>query len=107
MRSKVKKIVAVIIAVFLLLFLVLFYITYGYSLSLRVAAIIDGRNDLKEAEMDLQKNGRLTEDYGRRDRVFLYTNAVTVNGTNYQCAIAVEAERFNGEGILTVITNQV
>jgi hypothetical protein len=91
MRSKIKKAV-IPSAVFVLLFLVLFYITYGYSLSLRVAAIINGRNVLKEAQMDLQKNGRLTEDYGHQNHVFLYTNNMAIGGTDYQCAIAVELE---------------
>ncbi|HEX3857716.1 MAG TPA: hypothetical protein VHY30_10530 [Verrucomicrobiae bacterium] len=98
--------VAVISVVFLLLFVVLFYITYGYGLSLRKAAIFNGWNDLKEAQLELQKDGKLSNNYGH-DYVFICTNNIVIGSTNYQCAIAVETERFNGEGILTVATNQV
>ncbi len=105
MHSKVKQVVGTILAVFLVLFFALFYITYGYGLSLRKAAIFSGWNDLKEAQLELQRDGKLSNDNGH-DHVFLYTNNVEVGGTNYQGAIAVETERFFGEGILIVTTNQ-
>ena len=107
MRSTLKKSVLVVSTVFLLLFIFLFYVSYGYGLSLRKAAIISEHNTLKEALIDLQKNGRLTFDYGRHVRVFIFTNNVTVNGASYQCAVAVESDRFNGEGILAATTNEV
>ena len=107
MRSTLQKPVLVVLIVFLTLFLFLFYVCYGYGLSLRKAAIISGHNTLKEALMDLQKNGRLTFDYGRHDHVFIFTNNVTVNGASYQCAVAAESDGFNGEGILAATTNEV
>jgi hypothetical protein len=106
MRSKVKKEVVAIFAVSLFLFLILYYMTYGYGLSLRKAAIFSGWNDLKEAQLELQKDGKLSNDHGY-DHVFIWTNKVEISGANYQGAIAVKTERFYGEGILIVTTNQV
>lgn len=80
--------------------------SYLYGISLRNAAMIEGRGALKLALQDYAKFGYVT-NYGSHDKVWLSTNVVTISGTQYTCFAEADVFKFYKEGTLAVTTNQV
>ena len=77
---------------------------YLQSQSLWHAGIIYSRLELRRALKDLSEKGALP-DYGNSIRPFLFTNVVTIGGTNYQGAVAYDDPKFYGKGFLVATTN--
>ena len=93
--------------VLLILFLVLCTIAHLYGVSLRNAAIIEGRMDLKMAAKDYAEHGFVTNYGARSYQVWLSTNVVSIGGTQYQCFITTINDKFYDEGSLAMTTNQM
>jgi hypothetical protein len=87
-------------------FLLLMAVSYLYGVSLRNAAMIEGRIALKTALQDYAKFGYVTS-YGSQDKVWLSTNVTKIDGTQYICFAEAYVPKFLGEGTLAVTTNQV
>ncbi|HZR16290.1 MAG TPA: hypothetical protein VFE51_03100 [Verrucomicrobiae bacterium] len=77
------------------------------SRSLRHASLIDGRNQLRVAYDDYSKTGQITNHPTSGYRVWLSTNAVTIEGTQYQCFAEVGGGWGYDGGTLAMTTNQV
>ena len=101
------KWIGVIIVLIVLLFLGLCTIAYLYSISLRNAGIMMGRDSLKQAYMDYSAHGYVTNYGSSGYQVWLSSNTVTIGGTQYQCFITVRDAKFYDEGTLAMTTNQV
>lgn len=69
----------------------------------RFAGIIKARSHLKYAAADFERTGSVT-NYGDY-RVWLNTNAIAVDGTNYGCQFMIQVHEFYGEGTLAQTTN--
>jgi len=65
-------------------------------------------NELRQANADLQKHGAFTNRF-QGDTVYPYTNQFTIDGTVYQCGLAVESVDLylRKRGILAITTNNV
>lgn len=92
---------------FLVLFLGLCAIAYLYSVSLRNAAIIEGRNALLVAAKDYAEHGYVTNYGSRGYQVWLSANFVRIGGTQYQCYITTTNGKFGDEGSLAMTTNHI
>jgi hypothetical protein len=79
---------------------------YLQSRSLWLSGVLYSRLELRRALKDLQETGGL-RDYGNKVRPFIFTNSVTVGGTNHQCAVAYDDAKFYGRGFLAATTNYV
>ena len=97
-----KKLVAILVIVALVSVVLL----HSLAKSESRARFINTMNDLKEAHLELQSYGAFTNHF-RYARVFLYTNHLTINGTDYQCEFALESDEFRERGLLTITTNEV
>lgn len=84
------------------------YVTLGYlqSRSLWHAGVLQSRLESCQALKDIQETGGL-RDYGNSVRPLIFTNSVTVDGTNYQCAVGYDDPKFYGAGFLACTTNHV
>jgi hypothetical protein len=82
---------------------------YIVARSDRHARIVYSRFELRRALQDLQETGSLREYTNSLSinfsRPFIYTNIVTVGGTNYRCAVAYDEH--DDVGFLAVTTNGV
>jgi hypothetical protein len=85
---------------------VMLTISYLYGVALRNAGIIEGRMMLKVAAKDFQQYGYVTNVSSSSYRFWLSTNAVTIDGTRYQCYAEVGGGKFYDEGTLAITTNQ-
>ena len=96
-----KWIIILVIAGFSALFC-----TYSlsYSRSLRAAGVHQGRFDLRLAYTNYLATGKI-EPNGT-SKPYLFTNVVSVSGTQYQCAVAIEMNYVEGDGLLAMTTNQ-
>jgi hypothetical protein len=92
--------------VFLVLFLGLCAVAYLYSVSLRDAGIIEGRMFLKMAAKDYAEHGYVTNYGAKSYQVWLSTNFVSIDSTQYQCFITTTNAKFCDEGSLAMTTNQ-
>ena len=72
------------------------------------ARFIIAMNELREANMELQKHGAFTNQF-QYDTVYPYTNRFNIDGTVYQCEFAVESVDlyFRNRGFLTITTNDM
>ena len=75
--------------------------------SLRHASLIDGRNQLRVAYDDYTEHGYITNYPTSGYRVWLSTNIVTIDGTQYQCFAEVGGGWGYDGGTLAMTTNQV
>jgi hypothetical protein len=75
--------------------------------SLRHASLIDGRNELRGAYGHYTKHGYVTNYPTSGYLVWLSTNIVTVDGTQYQCFAEVGGGWGYDGGTLAMTTNQV
>ncbi len=82
------------------------FAAYCYGVSLRNAALIFGKSDLKQALMHYQQYGYPT-NFSSNSEIWVSSNAVNVAGSNYECFLTVRSARFNGEGLLAMTTNGV
>jgi hypothetical protein len=101
-----KWVITIFSAIVLVFFLGLCAVSYLYGISLRNAGMMQARGSLKQALKDYQEHGYVT-NYGNSHQVWLSTNVVTIEGTQYQCFITVREAKFYDEGVLAVTTNQV
>ena len=95
-----------ILALIILFVLGLCSVSYLYGVSLRNAGIIHARTSLKQAFMEYQKSGYVT-NYSSSSQVWLSTNVVTIKGTQYQCFLTVRDSLFYNQGVLAMTTNQI
>jgi preprotein translocase subunit SecG len=93
--------------ILLFLFLVIFVFGYLDARAWRKDFITSGEADLKMAYQDYLKNGYVTNYSSRNYQVWLSTNVVTINSTQYQCFVTMHDERFSDAGMLAMTTNQV
>ncbi len=78
--------------------------SYLQSRAIWRAGVIYSRVELNRALTDIRETGGL-RDHGNSLRPYLYTNVLTVNGTNYTCVVAYEDVKFYGKGFLAATTN--
>ena len=73
------------------------------------ARFVIAMNELREAKGQLQKQGALTTQQFGYDKVYPCTNRFTIDGTAYQCQLAVESVDLylRGRGLLTITTNDI
>jgi hypothetical protein len=64
---------------------------------------------LREANAQLQKNGAFTNQRPHDDKVYPFTNRFIIDGTVYQCRLAVESVDLylRDRGLLTITTNDI
>jgi hypothetical protein len=79
---------------------------YLHGRAMTRAAMLNARAFLQAAYADYERTGTLREQ-GDKAHVRIVTNAVVIDGINYQCALAVDWPYFSGEGSLAVTTNRV
>ena len=86
--------------------LLVLFVSYSlsYPRSLRSFGIQSGRFNLQLAYTNYLATGRI-EPNGTAEP-YLFTNVVSVGGTQYQCAVAIEMSYFRGDGFLAMTTNQ-
>ena len=65
-----------------------------------------GAHDAETANDDLAKSGSITT-YGDSRKIWVSTNVVSVDGTNYGCKLMVQVHKFYNEGTLAQTTNDV
>lgn len=92
---------------FLIFFLGLYLVAYLYSVSLRQAGIIEGRNSLRMAAKDFVEHGYVTNYGASSYEVWLSKTTVNIGGTQYLCYLTTTNGKFNDEGSLAMTTNQV
>ena len=97
--------VLTVLAVLAAFFVVLLYCTARGS---HRARFIIAMNELRSANLQLQKYGAFTNQF-RGDTVYPYTNRFDMDGTVYQCQFAVESvDLYLGKrGLLTITTNDI
>jgi len=86
--------------------LLVLFVSYSlsYPRSLRSYGIHTGRFNLQLAYTNYLATGRI-EPNGTA-KPYLFTNVVSIGGTQYQCAVAIELSFFQGDGFLAMTTNQ-
>jgi hypothetical protein len=64
-------------------------------------------NKLREASAQLQKHGAFTNQFPHDDKVYPFTNRFSIDGTAYQCQLAVESVDLylRDRGLLAITTN--
>jgi hypothetical protein len=77
-----------------------------HSRAMRRAWMWNARISLSTACQDFVRTGTVPSQ-GNNGRIYAYTNVLTIRGTNYSCAIALDGTAFGGAGILAITTNQV
>lgn len=97
------KWIAAILAVLLIAYV---GVAYLYSVSLRHAGIIEGRNFLKMAAKDYAEHGYVTNYGSSSYEIWLSTNVVTIGGTQHQCFFTVRVHKFHDAGTLAMTTNK-
>jgi hypothetical protein len=72
------------------------------------ARFVIAMNELREANVQLQKHGAFTNQFPY-DKVYACTNRFNIDGTAYQCQLAVESVDLylRDRGLLTITTNDV
>jgi len=82
------------------------FVSYSlsYPRSLRSAGVLIGRFNLPLAYTHYLTTGKIEPNGSAQPCVF--TNIVSVGGTQYQCAVAIEMSYFQGDGFLAMTTNQ-
>jgi hypothetical protein len=99
---------AIIIIVLVVGLFGLVYLDYH---SIWQARIAYSRFELRRGLQDLQETGGLRNHTNlfsvEIPRPFLFTNTVTVRGTNYRCALAYDDPTIHHLGFLAVTTNGV
>lgn len=95
------------IGIILLPFLGLCTVGYLYGVALRNAGIAEGKWTLKMAAKDYAELGYVTNYGSRSYQVWLSTNTVAMDGTQYQCFITTTNLKFHGEGSLAMSTNSI
>ncbi|MGZ4963254.1 MAG: hypothetical protein ACXWJB_13835 [Limisphaerales bacterium] len=73
------------------------------------ARFVIAMNELREANVQLQKHGALTNQQFGYDKVFPCKNRFNIDGTAYQCQFAVESVDLylRDRGLLTIATNDI
>lgn len=89
-----------VIAVVILLTLFLGF-RYFKERSLRRAEVYNSISELLSSENRWRQNGSLTNG-NPGFTVYPFTNRVTVSGTNFQCVMAVKAERIESFGFMAL-----
>lgn len=92
--------------VVVLIFAAAYWVGYLHGVALRKASLILGKSSLKMAYRHYLEHGYPT-NYGNDYQVYLTTNVVAIAGTNYQCFLTIDDDRFEGEGVLSMTTNEV
>src|ERR1051325_3879563 len=105
-RRKFPMLLRLLSALLLLFVLGVCFVAYSYGRALRNADLISGKNDLKQARMEYEQFGYVTN---RRQhcQVWCSSNVVSVAGKEHECFLTVRSERFNNEGSLAMTTNGV
>ena len=72
------------------------------------ARFVLAMNELRRANAELQQHGAFT-NRSQGDTVYAYTNRFIIDGTVYQCGLAVESVdlHLGKRGILAITTNEV
>lgn len=72
------------------------------------ARFVLAMNELRQANADLHRHGAFTNRL-QGDTVYAYTNRFTIDGTVYQCGLAVESVDLylRKRGVLAITTNNV
>lgn len=97
-----RKWIAILIGVVLLALFVTYSLSYRRSLwSFGVQV---GRFNLQLAYTNYLATGKIEPNGNAKP--YLFTNVVSVGGTQYQCAVAIEMSYFQGDGFLAMTTNQ-
>jgi hypothetical protein len=96
----------ILVAILVVVAVVLFVLLHSLAKSESRARFINTMNDLKEAHLELQSYGTFTNHF-RDASVYLYTNRLTIDGTDYQCEFALESDEFRERGLLTITTNEI
>jgi hypothetical protein len=99
------------VIIFIALVAGLFAFAYFMARSDRHARIVYSRFELRRALQDLQETGGLRAHTNSLSidipHPFLFTNIVTVDGTNYRCAVAYDDPIIHNAGFLAATTNGV
>ncbi|MEO7677879.1 MAG: hypothetical protein ABIV39_14060, partial [Verrucomicrobiota bacterium] len=93
------------IAALLVCLLVLFSFAKGQSL--RRASLLGGKNQLLVAYRDYTNSGHIANQPLSGYQVWLSTNVVTIDGTEYHCFAEVGGGWGYDGGRLTMTTNQI
>jgi hypothetical protein len=89
------------------LFLGLCALAYLYSNALRDAGMAQAKTTLKMSLREYQNQGYVTNYGSTSYDVWLSTNHVNIEGTQYQCFVTTRNAKFNNEGLLAMTTNEV
>ena len=94
------------IAIMIVAGLLALFVSYSlsYPRSLRSAGVLIGRFNLQLAYTNYLATGKIEPNGSAQP--YLFTNIVSVGGTQYQCAVAIEMSYFQGDGFLAMTTNQ-
>ncbi len=76
----------------------------GQERSLRRATVINSVSELLSAK-DHQKQYGVLTNLNRGFTVFAYTNQLDVDGTHYECTMAVMADRIQNFGLMAMATD--
>jgi hypothetical protein len=83
-----------------------FVLLRGLASSERRAKFVQAVNDLREADMDLQREGTFTNHF-RHTHITALSNGLALSGTNYHCEFIAVNEDFRDFGVLAITTNQI
>jgi hypothetical protein len=84
----------------------LLVLSHLYGVSLRAAGLIKGKGALRMAYQHMLERGYPT-NFGNPYTIWINTNVIELNGTNYRLALSVEVPQFYGRGVLSMTTNEV
>jgi hypothetical protein len=78
---------------------------HAHGRALKRTAMYNGRIQLKRAYTNYQATGNLPQPFGTLNPIpfIAFTNTVTLDGTNHQCALGVDW--FPRHGLLVITTN--
>jgi hypothetical protein len=96
-----------VVIIFLILALGVCVLGYFSNVHLRNGAIINGEAALLAAAQDYSEHGYVTNYGARSYQVWLFTNEVSIGGTQYECFIRTTNVGFYNSGALEMTTNKV
>lgn len=101
--ARMIKWVAISISVLFIAFCAFCYVS---RVSERCYGLVDGRMALKSAAMEIAEQGRFTGmTHGSGFRVWVSSNTVSIDGTQYECFLTTTNHWFQDEGALAMTTN--
>jgi hypothetical protein len=105
-RRSVAVYLRILSAILLFFVIGIIFVAYCHAISFRQARLVMARNDLKEAMIDYEQLGYITNRHKGRE-VSLSSSSVAMAGTEYKYFLTLRSDSFPSAGVLAMTTNGV